>query len=84
MIELNGNANCWIVPYFTILAARSGCVAAMPHRTKMENKVAQMRTSRGGAELPAALRKAQRVRAILIQLGQRGRRARDAGTRGYI
>ena len=31
-----------------------------------------------------ALRKAQRIRSILIQLGQRRRRARDAGDRGYI
>jgi hypothetical protein len=56
----------------------------MPHRVKMENKLTEMRGHRGGAELPAALRKGQRVRAILIQLGQRGRRARDARTRGYI
>ena len=56
----------------------------MPHRVNMENKAIEMHIHRGGAELPAALRKAQRVRSILIQLGQRERRARDAGTRGYI
>ena len=51
----------------------------MPHKAKMENEVAKTCLSPGGAELPTALRKAQRVRSILIQLGQRERRARDAG-----
>jgi hypothetical protein len=56
----------------------------MPHMRNMVNKSYEITLLSAGAELLAALRKAQRVRSILIQLGQRGRRARDAGTRSYI
>ena len=59
-------------------------MTTMSHRAKMEDRVGNIHSRSAGAELPTVLRKDQRVRSILIQLGQRGRRARDAGTRGYI